>query len=57
MSDEDDMDMMYEDEIPEDEPQDEEEGGEVDAENEYFNAKSLCLLPTVYSNNSFYRYD
>jgi len=35
------MDMMYEDEIPEDEPQDEEDGGEVDAENEYFNAKSM----------------
>jgi COP9 signalosome complex subunit 2 len=42
MSDEDDMDMMYEDEIPEDdEEQVDEEGGEVDAENEYFNAKGL----------------
>jgi len=43
MSDEDDMDMMYEDEMEpeEEEENNDEEGGEVDAENEYFNAKGL----------------
>jgi len=41
MSDEDDMEMMYEDEMePEEEEPAEDENGEVDAENEYFNAKS-----------------
>ncbi len=40
------MDMMYEDEIPDEEENndEEEESGEVDAENEYFNAKSTLLL-------------
>jgi len=44
MSDEDDMEMMYEDEMePEedDKEEEEDESGEVDAENEYFNAKSM----------------
>ncbi len=46
MSDDDDMDMMYEEEMPDEEENndEEDEGGEVDAENEYFNAKSTFLL-------------